>query len=410
MFTLIFIKYLGLPKKIRLIVGFLALAFLIVIGFRLFFYDPIARWRTAEEIVYVNFRNNPKGNHYQSMVIDLILKKFALNNLDRKLISGDFAISCDKNNCFLLIQTDNLKNLIGELQKEKLTWQKVRRDIIIISENNQQPRLKKIFNPWAYQQRQNQLTRSSFKAVIYNNNEPTDDWQKIVNYFNQRIIRGRISNWGIEITNKNKQIQPTDDNLWNNQEIIIQKKSSNKPVMINGDYNNPQETSIFNLLEELTNNNFYFQAKKIKNTGILLNDYDFLIKLPQPIDKKSLNNIENAWLNWSKELSTKEKNLYLNDGTKVITLIKNQDLLWSNDPDTDSRKIITINENNRLFLITDKDYLTITNNTAYLQQNHQSEESFGIIALSQLNDNNPLKRILRDFSWIYFNNSGVLIK
>ena len=180
--------------------------------------------------------------------------------------------------------------------------------------------------------------------------------------------------------------------------------------MINGDYNNPQETSIFNLLEELTNNNFYFQAKKIKNTGILLNDYDFLIKLPQPIDKKSLNNIENAWLNWSKELSTKEKNLYLNDGTKVITLIKNQDLLWSNDPDTDSRKIITINENNRLFLITDKDYLTITNNTAYLQQNHQSEESFGIIALSQLNDNNPLKRILRDFSWIYFNNSGVLIK
>lgn len=406
MLTLIFIKYLSLPKQIRLMAGFLALVCFLIVGFRLFFYDPLTRWQPTEEIIYLNLKITKKGNHYQSLITDSLLKKFALNNLDQRLIKKSLSLSCDQKNCFLFIQTNNRSELITELKKEKISWQKVRHDLFIISETNDQPQLKKNFNPLNYFQKQNKFLGQDLKAVIKKNNQPIDDWQKIISFFENQKINGRISNWGIEITNKNKKIQPENDALWQLQEIIIQKQKSMQALVLNDN----QETNIFNLLQNITDSDFYFQAKKIKDTGLLLNDYHFLIKLPQPADEEILKNIENIWLNWGKELSTKEKNLYLNDGTKVITLIKNQELNWETDNQNNNQKTIKINDNSQLYLKTEANQLIITNNLAYLATNNQQKESFGIIPLSQLNDNNPLKRVLSDFSWIYFNNNGLLIK
>lgn len=386
--------------------GFLALVCFLIVGFRLFFYDPLTRWQPTEEIIYLNLKITKKGNHYQSLITDSLLKKFALNNLDQRLIKKSLSLSCDQNNCFLFIQTNNRSELITELKKEKISWQKVRHDLFIISETNDQPQLKKNFNPLNYFQKQNKFLGQDLKAVIKKNNQPIDDWQKIISFFENQKINGRISNWGIEITNKNKKIQPENDALWQLQEIIIQKQKSMQALVLNDN----QETNIFNLLQNITDSDFYFQAKKIKDTGLLLNDYHFLIKLPQPADEEILKNIENIWLNWGKELSTKEKNLYLNDGTKVITLIKNQELNWETDNQNNNQKTIKINDNSQLYLKTEANQLIITNNLAYLATNNQQKESFGIIPLSQLNDNNPLKRVLSDFSWIYFNNNGILIK
>jgi len=386
--------------------GFLALVCFLIVGFRLFFYDPLTRWQPTEEIIYLNLKITKKGNHYQSLITDSLLKKFALNNLDQRLIKKSLSLSCDQNNCFLFIQTNNRSELITELKKEKISWQKVRHDLFIISETNDQPQLKKNFNPLNYFQKQNKFLGQDLKAVIKKNNQPIDDWQKIISFFENQKINGRISNWGIEITNKNKKIQPENDALWQLQEIIIQKQKSMQALVLNDN----QETNIFNLLQNITDSDFYFQAKKIKDTGLLLNDYHFLIKLPQPADEEILKNIENIWLNLGKELSTKEKNLYLNDGTKVITLIKNQELNWETDNQTNNQKTIKINDNSQLYLKTEANQLIITNNLAYLATNNQQKESFGIIPLSQLNDNNPLKRVLSDFSWIYFNNNGLLIK
>jgi len=386
--------------------GFLALVCFLIVGFRLFFYDPLTRWQPTEEIIYLNLKITKKGNHYQSLITDSLLKKFALNNLDQRLIKKSLSLSCDQNNCFLFIQTNNQSELITELKKEKISWQKVRHDLFIISETNDQPQLKKNFNPLNYFQKQNKFLGQDLKAVIKKNNQPIDDWQKIISFFENQKINGRISNWGIEITNKNKKIQPENDALWQLQEIIIQKQKSMQALVLNDN----QETNIFNLLQNITDSDFYFQAKKIKDTGLLLNDYHFLIKLPQPADEEILKNIENIWLNWGKELSTKEKNLYLNDGTKVITLIKNQELNWETDNQNNNQKTIKINDNSQLYLKTEANQLIITNNLAYLATNNQQKESFGIIPLSQLNDNNPLKRVLSDFSWVYFNNQGILIK
>ena len=386
--------------------GFLALVCFLIVGFRLFFYDPLTRWQPTEEIIYLNLKITKKGNHYQSLITDSLLKKFALNNLDQRLIKKSLSLSCDQNNCFLFIQTNNRSELITELKKEKISWQKVRHDLFIISETNDQPQLKKNFNPLNYFQKQNKFLGQDLKAVIKKNNQPIDDWQKIISFFENQKINGRISNWGIEITNKYKKIQPENDALWQLQEIIIQKQKSMQALVLNDN----QETNIFNLLQNITDSDFYFQAKKIKDTGLLLNDYHFLIKLPQPADEEILKNIENIWLNWGKELSTKEKNLYLNDGTKVITLIKNQELNWETDNQNNNQKTIKINDNSQLYLKTEANQLIITNNLAYLATNNQQKESFGIIPLSQLNDNNPLKRVLSDFSWIYFNNNGILIK
>lgn len=386
--------------------GFLALVCFLIVGFRLFFYDPLTRWQPTEEIIYLNLKITKKGNHYQSLITDSLLKKFALNNLDQRLIKKSLSLSCDQKNCFLFIQTNNQSELITELKKEKISWQKVRHDLFIISETNDQPQLKKNFNPLNYFQKQNKFLAQDLRVVIKKNNQPIDDWQKIISFFENQKINGRISNWGIEITNKNKKIQPENDALWQLQEIIIQKQKSMQALVLNDN----QETNIFNLLQNITDSDFYFQAKKIKDTGLLLNDYHFLIKLPQPADEEILKNIENIWLNWSKELSTKEKNLYLNDGTKVITLIKNQELNWETDNQNNNQKTIKINDNSQLYLKTEANQLIITNNLAYLATNNQQKESFGIIPLSQLNDNNPLKRVLSDFSWIYFNNNGILIK
>lgn len=387
--------------------GFLALVCFLIIGFRLFFYDPLARWQPTEEIIYLNLKITTKGNHYQSLITDSLLKKFALNNLDQRLIKKSLSLSCDQNNCFLFIQTKNQSELITALKKEKISWQKVRHDLFIISETNNQPQLKKNFNPLNYLEKQNKFLSQDLKVIIKNNNQPIDDWQKIIGFFENQTMSGRISNWGIEITNKNKKIQPENDALWQLQEIIIHKQKSMQALVLN----NNQEMSIFDLLRNITESDFYFQAKKTKDTGLLLNDYDFLIKLPQPTNEQTIQNIESVWLNWAKELSTKEKNLYLNDGTKVITLIKNQELNWEQDNNNNNnQKIIKINDKHQLYLKAEDNQLTITNNLNYYPTTYQQKESFGVIPLSQLNDNNPLKRILSDFSWVYFNNQGILIK
>lgn len=423
MLSLLFIHFNKQNFRTRLLAGISVLAIIsfliIVIFFRAFLYDPLALYASKNTFFYLHLNIDSKGNYYQTKLIDSIINNFDLTDFDRHQFKNELAVVCNQSindNCYLIFFPRDKKIAEQYFQNKKILYQTpgFKTLIIPLTANNNKI-LKKSWSPLVYWHYHSGLLKDDLTLVLNQINKPHTINQKLLAFLKPSLrLSGRINNRGIVLKTLSFTATKSDwesDYLDINNpptDILINliNKSSLSPLLINY-FNLISKNNAGSIISLLSDNGFTLYIQKNGNSNDLLNNYKILITSPAKPAGKDLAKIKATISEISGYLLPVEKNIYLNDGTKVTLLNPNNNI---NSEQTEQSYKSPIGNEKNIYLNTSASGITISNDPGFQPKTSNSNNNYGLIRISSLPNYNPIKQYLNEFSFLYFEENKIIIK
>lgn len=413
MFFLMYKKYSLLPLQTRLLAGFSALVIILIILsgliFNLFILDKISLYANRDTVLYFKLDLNKNGDYYQDRIISQILKAFDLSDLDRHLLNKDLAVICSSPQrhlrCQLLIRSGSVSAIKALLDQKKILSQRLSHGIIAIGIT--ETPFKKTYNPLTYLKFQGLAFNKNLLIVALPPDSLNSDLEKSLAFLPSLIkLYGRTENRGIIINDNNSGLnkKTTDDSTI---DILIStdnaKKNQTTPLKyLTG------ETELNLLTDLFSSKKFSLAMNKKSDQGGILVAYDFFIRSDYRLQPTEAEALEKSLINLAQSYQTQEKNIYLNDGTKVTLLNRDTNLAFT-DSDAGFR-ILSLNNGQTIYYGYQNNNLVIGNNKDFQPIPELLEDNTIKIRLSSLSNNNWLKKYLNDFSFLEVNNNQITLK
>lgn len=411
MFFLIYKKYSLLPLQTRLLAGFSALAFiillLIILIINFFVLDKISFYNSRETVFYLKITNDRKGDFYKNQLISEILNNFSLAELDRHFLNKDLAVTCASPQrqlrCQLLIRTNEAQLLQKYLTEKNIDYQELGHGVVAIGKSDKP--LKKTYNPFLYFKFQEGLVKHDLFLVAYPPRNLNSELEKILSLLPRQLrLTGKTSNNGIIINGGIN--TKTDSGLSNDFDILISntasqadnEKSLGYPI---------DKTGTQQLTELFSGQNFKLAMIKKAETGNLVNAYDFFVSSDQIINKEKELILEKILLDLAQPGQTTLKTVYLNDGTKV-KLLKPAVLAFS-EP-VNGLKTLTLENGTNLYYGYQNNQLIIGNNFNFQPQLGDFNSQKLSVRLASLPKDNLIRIFLSNFSYLTVVDNQITIK
>jgi hypothetical protein len=413
MFLLTWLQYKKQPLQTRLTAGFSALAIifglLFLFIFCFFVVDKISLYADSQTVLYLKVETGGHDDYYKNKIVESLLAEYGLSGLDRHWLNREIAVTCSSPdnhlNFRLLIRSSKASKIKDYLRSQQIAFQNPARDIIIVGATSQT--IKRSHNPLVYWRFQDGLIKKDLLIVLRQPQKLSSGLEKSLAFLPKDLkLRGRTFNQGLLLSaSGNGQIKPLVAPTF---DLLI--KSSRQ----NSDPTNfltaiTKDCSIINSFNYLFSGqeSFVILAKK-SDSQDFLSRYDFFLSSDAQIKADKQKPIESFLLNLAQTTESKEKSLYLNDGTKITLLNKNNDLIFTNE---NNLKILPLKNGDQLYYGNKNNRLIIGDNPNFQPTLPEiSSDNYLFSKISNLPTGNPLKTFLKDFSFLEIENGKISVR
>lgn len=423
MLSLIFLYFRKQDYRTRLLAGVSVLAMAIAIFalafFKFFIYSPLARYASADTVFYLHLKLSKQGNYYQTGIINSIADHFQLENFDHHYPKKEIAVICGKDpaDCHFIFFAENKKISERYFQENKISYKLSDGNVFFIPlSRKEQAKPKKTWNPLVYLRYQGWSPANDMILSLSQNRQPQTADQKILAFMdNGTRLAGRTSNQGIIMGAKGVSISNAD---W--QKINEKIERNQFDILINLTPKSHFNESLANYLDSfkmiqggqtmqlLSQAGFsLFMNRNNSDSQNLLDSYAIFMNLHNIPSADSLERLKSTISGISASILPREKNLYLNDGTKVTILSYAEKL-----PLIQSGEYLEspIGNDSNIFLKLATSTVSIGNDRNFQPTTEDKGSDYCLIKISRLPALNPIRKYLENFSFLYFDQQKIIIK
>jgi hypothetical protein len=391
----------------------------LLIFFRLFVYDPLASYASADTTFYLHLNLDRQGNYYQTKIVNAVINHFQLQDLDQHELGDELAVICKKtpaSNCYLVFFATNKKNTEKYFQDKKISYQTSGYKLFSVPlDGVEKQKIKRSWNPLIYLRYQGGLWKDDLTLVINQDPKPQTANQKIIAFLGSSLrLSGKIRNQGVFLTTQPFGAVKADwDSIYTDIDnpqfdlIINSIPSSGSNQLLINYLNSVSKNNSGDTFSLLAKNGFTLFMKRINNSAELLTGYQIFINSLTVPNEEELIQIKSIMTGISGQLMPSEKNIYLNDGTRV-TILSTNGKITASENDQYYESPITNQQNIFLSLATSS--LALGNDHNFQPKLSDTSPNYGLIRLASLPEYNPIKNLLAEFSILYFDENKIVIK